>query len=271
MLKVKKQTQLSPLFEKCCLLLSANESYFRAEKDLETLTGVKISRSTQQRLVQRQTFNLPKISAPQQVQEISIDGGKVRLRTPVGQACEWRDYKAVRLHGLATAAWFQQNERLVDWVNQQSLSKTITCIGDGHDGIWNLFAQVAKSERRRELLDWYHLVENLFKVGGSFGRLHQAKTYLWQGQIEQAIACFEQCQAKPFKRFRSYLEKHFSRILNYQQLQDQKVCSIGSGAVESAVKQIDRRVKISGAQWAAGNVPQVLAQRCAYLNGCFSI
>ncbi|MEM6446092.1 MAG: ISKra4 family transposase, partial [Cyanobacteria bacterium P01_D01_bin.123] len=33
------------------------------------------------------------------------------------------------------------------------------------------------------------------------------------------------------------------------------------------VKQIGRRIKISGAQWKAENVPQVLKHRCAYLNG----
>ncbi|MBE9008556.1 ISKra4 family transposase, partial [Fortiea sp. LEGE XX443] len=33
------------------------------------------------------------------------------------------------------------------------------------------------------------------------------------------------------------------------------------------VKQIDRRIKISGAQWKLDNVPPVLAHRCAYLNG----
>lgn len=33
------------------------------------------------------------------------------------------------------------------------------------------------------------------------------------------------------------------------------------------IKQIDRRTKISGAQWKENNVPQVLAHRCAYLNG----
>uniref|UniRef100_UPI002636D89C hypothetical protein n=1 Tax=Acaryochloris sp. IP29b_bin.137 TaxID=2969217 RepID=UPI002636D89C len=33
-----------------------------------------------------------------------------------------------------------------------------------------------------------------------------------------------------------------------------------------AIKQISRRVKISGAQWNESNVPQVLAHRCAYLN-----
>ena len=28
----------------------------------------------------------------------------------VGQGCEWRDYKAVNLHGFAVAAYFQDNQ-----------------------------------------------------------------------------------------------------------------------------------------------------------------
>lgn len=57
------------------------------------------------------------------------------------------------------------------------------------------------------------------------------------------------------------------RIVNYQYYQAEQICSIGSGAIESTVKQIDRRTKISGAQWKFDNVPQILAHRCAYLNG----
>jgi hypothetical protein len=47
------------MMEKCALLISANESYQRAEEDLEELTGIKISQSTLQRLVNRQEFELP--------------------------------------------------------------------------------------------------------------------------------------------------------------------------------------------------------------------
>ena len=32
------------------------------------------------------------------------------------------------------------------------------------------------------------------------------------------------------------------------------------------IKQIDQRLHLSGAQWKAERVPQVLAHRCAYLN-----
>ena len=41
--------------------LSANESYQRAAEDIEVLTGVSVSGSTQQRLVQRQVFAIPQL------------------------------------------------------------------------------------------------------------------------------------------------------------------------------------------------------------------
>lgn len=60
---------------------------------------------------------------------------------------------------------------------------------------------------------------------------------------------------------------HRHRIVNYGYFQAEQLCSISSGAVESTIKQIDRRSQISGSQWNVENVPQVLAHRCAYLNG----
>jgi hypothetical protein len=62
------------------------------------------------------------------------------------------------------------------------------------------------------------------------------------------------------------LETHRHRIIKYDYYQSEKIRSIASGAVESTVKQIDRRLKISGAQWKEENVSQVLKHRCAYLN-----
>ncbi|MFN7248351.1 MAG: hypothetical protein ACK5UO_17315, partial [Microcystis sp.] len=51
----------------------------------------------------------------------------------------------------------------------------------------------------------------------------------------------------------------------------EEICSIASGAVESTVKQIDRRLKISGAQWNEENIPQVLKHRCAYLTNSLEL
>jgi hypothetical protein len=69
------------------------------------------------------------------------------------------------------------------------------------------------------------------------------------------------------KNFCEYLRRHQHRIINYDYFQAEGLCSISSGAVEPAIKQMSHQVKLSGAQWNAENVPQVLAHRCAYLNG----
>ncbi len=90
-----------------------------------------------------------------------------------------------------------------------------------------------------EILDWYHLCENLYKVGGSLKRLKQAKSYLWQGEVDRAIALSTDCQHRQAHNFIVYLNKHRSRIVNYQYYQAESLCSIGSEAVESAIKQID--------------------------------
>lgn len=96
--------------------MSANSSYERSAEDLKVLTGIAVSSSSQQRLVHRQTFEVPEVSGP--VEEMSVDGGKVRLRTPKGKPCEWRDYKGVNLHQQAVGAFYRENEVLTDWVNQ---------------------------------------------------------------------------------------------------------------------------------------------------------
>ena len=62
-------------------------------------------------------------------------------------------------------------------------------------------------------------------------------------------------------------EKHKQRIINYEVCSREGICSIGSEAVESGIKQIARRIKISGDSWKLEHVGQVLAPSCAYLNG----
>lgn len=265
-LGLKPYSQLSPVLEKNCLLLSGNESFQDSEKDIEALTGIKVSHSTLQRLVQRIEYEEPQTL--QGLSEVSIDGGKVRLRSQIkgGESC-WRDYKAVRLQGIYYGAFFQDNLSLTDWVNSQRLVYPLICLGDGHDGVWNLFQEIGSTVQRQEILDWYHLKQNLYQVGGSLKRLKAAEALLWQGQLQSAIALFVDMTKKPAQNFINYLKKHTERIVNYEYFSTEGLCSIGSGAVESAVKQIGKRLKISGAQWKLENVARMLQLRSAYLNG----
>lgn len=186
--------------------------------------------------------------------------------TPLGEKSEWKDYKAI-VSEAGIVASFDRNDIIIDWANKQALAQPVTCLADGHDGVWNIFKEISCKQHRREILDWYHLNENLQKVGGSIRRLKQAETYLWKGNVKKAIALFRELKKQPAVNFCKYLEKHKERIINYEAFQRDGICSIGSGAVESGIKQIGRRIKISGASWKSEHIGQVLAHRCAYLNG----
>ncbi len=262
-LGVRSHRQLSPHLENCCLRVSANVSYEHAARDVAYLTGIRVPAKTQQRLVHQQTFAQP--TANEAVNELSVDGGKVRIRTPLGEICQWKDYKAMVTEAGIMAA-YHDNPILINWTNHQPLASPVTCLGDGHDGIWNIVNQISTSDHRREILDWYHLMENLHKVGGSLKRLAQAEQLLWQGKVDETRALFDPLSKKQAQDFCKYIRKHRHRIVNYGYYQSEKICSISSGAVESGIKQISHRVKISGAQWNEDNIPQVLAHRCAYLN-----
>jgi len=249
--------------ERCSLLLSANESFANAEEDMEVLTGMKLSHSTHHRRARNNALSWGQTSDP--VKELSLDGGKVRLRTPNGQESHWRDYKAVALHGSLCSGRFQDNDGLARWVNQQPLAEKVSVVGDGHPGVWNLAAQCIDDDRRCEVLDWYHLMENLHRVGGSNQRLAQVREQLWSGQVSDAQASFADWDAKPVSNFMNYLDRHRHRLPNYAQRQRDGLV-IGSGEVESTIKQLGSRLKITGAQWCASSVTPMLRLRCAYLN-----
>jgi len=256
--------------EKCSLRLCAKNSYEQAEEDLEVLMGIEIGHSSLHRLVEK--IELPESQAEHKVSALSVDGGKIRLRSE-GRG-EWRDYKAVSLHGSVCEAFFQDPEALQQWSECQPLSPILTCLGDGHDGVWKVMKNIGgkKVAIQRQVLDWYHLKENLDKVGGSLKRLRRVETLLWLGRIENAIAEFEGMKPKQAKRFQAYLQHHSQRIPNYQEY-ERLAIPIGSGSVESKIKQISARVKISGASWKRQNVSQILRLRCAYLSNspCLSI
>ena len=67
---------------------------------------MSISASTQKRIVQRHNF--PEIECDREIEEISVDGGKVRLRTETkGEACVWKDYKAICIDRRRRRASFE--------------------------------------------------------------------------------------------------------------------------------------------------------------------
>ena len=228
------------------------------------LTGIKVGHSTQHRLLWK--GEIPKTKGKEKVKALSVDGGSARIRTPLGEKSEWKQYKAIKLHEQVGMALFQNNKELINWVNKQPLIDEIVCLGDGHDGVWNIIEEIGDNKYRKEVLDWYHLIENLHKIPEKKEILFQIKSDLWNGSIDKAFKKLNQLKDEQAQKFKNYIEKHKTRIPNYKYYQQEKI-AIGSGAVESLIKQISARIKIVGAQWDSNNVSQILKLRCAYLNG----
>lgn len=258
------------MLEKCCLRLAATTSFGRGEKDIQLLTGLSVGHSSFCRYAQEHQLELP--TAKQVVNEVALDGGTVRLRHPdLGEPSYYRNYQAVRLQGMYYGAFFENDLGLSGWVNTQPLAESVVCLGDGHLGVWGRFELIGTSQQRVEILDWYHLNENLHKVGGSLKRLAQIKEHLWQGRVDEAQLLLGECNRKQAKLFSKYLETHRQRIINYDYYQAEQICSIGSGMVESAVKQLGQRLKLPGAQWKPESVSAIASLRCAYLNGLLDL
>jgi hypothetical protein len=66
-------------------------------------------------------------------------------------------------------------------------NETVYLLGEGHDGVWNIFKQL--SCNKYKILDWYYLVDNLHKYGVlilsqkfSKKRLMNYKKLLWSGK-----------------------------------------------------------------------------------------
>ena len=236
---------------------------------MKVLTGIPVSHSSLQRKVQRNSVDFPDVK--QKVTEVSLDGGKVRIRREKRGECYWKEYKTARLQGIYYGAFFQDNLSLIDWVNSQPLANPLYCLGDGHDGIWNLFAEISDPSQRMEILEWYHLKENLYKIEADAALVKEIESLLWQGLVEETLALLNESQPSVGENFVKHLQKHRQRLINYQEVQLQQRSSIGSGAVESAVKQINKRLQLTGAQWKWDSVPHILRLRCAYLNGQLAI
>jgi hypothetical protein len=115
----------------------------------------------------------------------------------------------VPLQNLYYGAFFQANLSLTDWVNIQWLTNPVMCLGDGPVMVRvNLFKEIATTSQWQEILDWYHLKENLYKVGGEPQRIKQAEALLWLGRVEDAGAIFDNCHPLQVVNFCAYLKKH---------------------------------------------------------------
>jgi hypothetical protein len=123
--------------------------------EIEALTGVKVGHTSHQRLVLPPGFVLAGSQASDNRSQCGWGKSATALRAKT-RLQKSEITLAVRLQGMYYGAFFGDNQCLIDYVNSQPLACPLVCLGDGHEGIWNLVKEFVTAQGRCEILDWYH-------------------------------------------------------------------------------------------------------------------
>ena len=157
------------------------------------------------------------------------------------------------------------------------LYEEVVFVCDGAAWIWKLIER--HFPQAVQIVDWYHASEYLPPIAeAAFGRdtpeylawLQQARTLLWEGQIDDLI---HECQSlESIPAAQTAVHHAVSYFTNNQKRMDyarfrQQGYFIGSGTVESAGKQIAAlRLKRAGARWTQNGAVATAKARAAWLS-----
>jgi hypothetical protein len=233
----------------------------------------------------------------------SIDGGRVRTRAPKGEEQAWREVKigawyqargvppskpdeawSIQAHDISYYADICPAEDFGDLFWASGVARgaedaaELIVVSDGAQWIWELVD--LHFPTAIQIIDWFHACEYLMPVAKqSFDDktkqqqwLEQIRDDLWYGNLEAVIeACREHIQPDlstkddAAQQAVTYYTNNQHRM-NYQHYRKQGY-QIGSGTIESAVKQIaSQRLKVSGARWNLDSARSVAKARAAYLS-----
>lgn len=142
---------------------------------------------------------------------------------------------------------------------------------DGAEWIWNLAANLFPDSI--QIVDWYHATQHLASAAQALFPQDEKKAQAWfktrlddlfEGQLARIV--------QPLERQGLSDEVHYCRVhhrrMQYQEFQEQGY-PIGSGTVESGVKQFKTRLTGSGMRWSRSGADRMLLIRAAVLQGNF--
>jgi DNA-directed RNA polymerase subunit RPC12/RpoP len=135
-------------------------------------------------------------------------------------------------------------------------------IADGAAWIWNLAEDICPDAH--QIVDWYHASQHIHQAAQALfpQETHQAKHQGWVrkmldhlhfGRIDCLIKVLK---AEQGDTFASYFETH-KRRMKYLEFREEGY-PIGSGMIESGVKQFKRRVCGTGMRWKADTLNPML-------------
>lgn len=289
--------QASTLFEALTLVSVSDQSIDKATQAY----GEAVHEVEQEQLEAAYSGKKPRVT-PLRLYG-SIDGGRVRTRAPKGEEQPWREVKVGAWYQARGVPPSKPND---EWtIHAYDISyytdicpaedfgdlfwatgvargaedgAELIIVSDGAQWIWELVD--LHFPNAIQIIDWFHAYEYLMPVAKqAFDDkiqqqqwLEQVRDALWHGDLETVInACAEHIQSElPAKEDAAqqavtYYTNNQHRM-NYEHYRKQGY-QIGSGTIESAVKQIaSQRLKVSGARWNLDSARSVAKARAAYLS-----
>jgi hypothetical protein len=225
---------------------------------------------------------------PQARVGISMDGGMVAVR---GEG--WKEFKVGSI-GRIERKWTEQEQtvRLTDlhyvgvvgdvdrfkqalWklaVQGDTIYAGHTVVtADGAAWIWRLASDLFPCSV--QIVDWYHAVQHLAAATADCHPLdpqmaahwlRELKNCLFQGHIEPIIDAF---QSVAGGKHQPYFRTH-KRRMAYQEFWENGY-PIGSGTVESGIKQFKQRLTGPGMRWSRSSLEPMILLRAAVLSHSF--
>ena len=225
---------------------------------------------------------------------VSMDGGMVHLRDE-----GWKEFKVgtvfdveLRLERDAITADLDEHPHAVNttycavlgspedfapalWVEAvthqipQALYSSVTA--DGAEWIWNLVADYFPDSV--QIIDWYHACQHLAAAAAALFPDNPSQSTLWfkqhcedlyRGEIHKITFPLDHAGLSQHAR---YFHQH-KRRMQYQSFIEEGY-PIGSGSVESGIKQFKARLTGSGMRWSRPAAQQMLVIRAATLGNAF--
>ena len=249
---------------------------------------------------------------------ISTDGGRVRIRkdkrgkkTKKGRrryhTC-WREPKLLIIYMVDESGRLDREfAPLIDgtmngpdviftliryYLSELDITKAdrVLFIADGARWIWERVAALwqalgLRPEQCYELVDFYHVVEHLYKLAGLKRKWTTRKRRQWvkrqrrgllKGKLKQVLEGIKKCTSgrigKELRRERNYfLRNAQAGRLNYAAVAAKKL-PIGSGSMESTVRRVvNLRLKGAGIFWHEENANAMLLLRSYYKAGRWNL
>lgn len=225
---------------------------------------------------------------------VSMDGGTLNIR---GEG--WKEMKVGAVYDVQQR--LERDVRTQEWTEQAHASHiTYTAVlgdvnafapalwqlasvhdvpnaahssvtADGAEWIWNVAADYFPDST--QIVDWFHAKQHLSDAAQALFPENNHAAAAWLAQrtddlFAGAIHCITASLDNAALADHSRYFHHHKRRMQYHEFRENGL-PIGSGTVESAVKQFKARLSASGMRWNRPSAQSMLVIRAAVLDGSF--